>query len=229
MIRTRLLVALALASGQLACGKKSSSSAGGGGSGTANHLDGAAVSDDGDGDGGTAAVPDEETLRQGKRTGLGSPDEKPEVATEGLIRAMLGKTVAWDRFIDPARGVIELTAIGSTTGQDKLARRCGPEIASLTGFVASTLSGRLDDGALAYELSCDNSGLVVPDAEAVEPYAVCSVESPADDQLVYHLVFVTDPTRGLRLAGVSTIDAGADPSRLDDFDRLLGDNSGRCP
>src|SRR4051812_7490093 len=51
------------------------------------------------------AAPDPDPNRRGKRTGL-TAGEKPEVATEDLVRALAVGNVKLDTLIDPKRGVV---------------------------------------------------------------------------------------------------------------------------
>ena len=192
--------------------KKKSTSAGHGSDGGRN----AAADGDGGGD------VEEADVRAGKRTGLGAPDEKPEVATEPLARALVRGEVPWPKVVDASVGVVVLVA-----GQ--VAHRCGEELdQSLTDFAAGA-TGALDADGLVYDIVCDNVGLAVTIA-GVTSHAVCTVSSPSGDGLEYDLVFVPDPKLGLRLIGVSTADALTTADALrDQFDEELGRFGARCP
>lgn len=171
-------------------------------------------------------APDEATLRQGKRTGLGAPDERAEVATEPLVEALVAGTVPWTRWIDPARGVVELRLPADAGGA--VARRCGAGLsAALDALVASMRAATA--GALGYTLECDNLGLFAADPDGALAAAVCSLESPAAGTVIIDLVFVPDDARGLRLVGISTVPADADATEaLAAFEPAMA-SSARCP
>lgn len=167
-------------------------------------------------------LPDEDTLRAGKRTGLGGPDEQPEVATEDFTRAVVAGTTPWSRVVAPGNGVVELRHVGAV---HTITRRCGPAVDAALATLAAEITAALAHPEL-YDLSCDNTAL----AGAEPRSALCSVESAASGELAYDLIFVPDPTLGLRLAGVSAVESGA-PSddELDAFDLELARASARCP
>ncbi len=170
--------------------------------------------------------PDEATLRQGRRTGLAAPDEKPEVLTEELIEALVAGTIPWSRWIDPARGVVQLALPAETAGP--VARRCGAALTAALDALTATMRSAAAD-TLGYTLDCDNHGLFAPDPGGAQPAAACSLESPAPDTLIIDLVFVPDPTRGLRLVGISTVPADADPgAAVADFEAAMA-HADACP
>ncbi|MBE7448346.1 MAG: hypothetical protein HS111_05515 [Kofleriaceae bacterium] len=211
----------------LAGGCKRSSSGSGDGSGNAGPLAG-------DGDAGPVAdgEPDEATVRAGKRTGLGAPDERPEVATEPLVRALVRGEVPWSKVVDPGRGVIELRSLpGSDDGPAvaEVGHRCGAALdRALAGFAAG-VTAALDAPGLLQDVACDNVGLAVTIA-GVASHAVCSVSSPAGDGVEHDLVLVPEPGRGLVLVGVSVADALTTAEELRDrFDEELGRYGRRCP
>ena len=53
----------------------------------------------------------EKARRRGKKTGLGAPDEKPEVVVEELLRAIAAGKVDVRRFLDPDRVVLDMTSM----------------------------------------------------------------------------------------------------------------------
>ncbi|MBL8623132.1 MAG: hypothetical protein JNK64_17580 [Myxococcales bacterium] len=172
---------------------------------------------------------DEPTLRAGKRTGLASPTELPEVATEEFVTALLAGTQPWTRVIDRKFGVVELRTLDDAGKPVPavMGRQCGatldPALARL-GKVASTA---LADAALGYQLVCDNSGLA---PAAGIPVATCAIDADADGALGFDLLFVPDATLGLRLVGVTLLDATPPPTAIaDSFDEELGRVDARCP
>jgi hypothetical protein len=172
-------------------------------------------------------APDEETLRRGKRTGLGAPDERAEVATEALIEAMVAGAVPWSRWIDPARGVVELRLPADAGGA--VARRCGAGLTAALDNLTATMKAAAT-GALGYTLDCDNLGLVVADPGGAPPAATCSLESEAGATVIADLVFVPDGGRGLRLIGVSTVPSDADSTAgLEAFEAEMARADARCP
>lgn len=174
-------------------------------------------------------APDEATLRAGKRTGLGGPDETPEVATEDLARALLSGAAPWSRVVAPGAGLVELRHVEHADGTPTdrfLGRHCGPAAEEALRRVAAAASAALADAALGYELACDNRGLVGPAPRS----ALCSIDGPAEYALGHDLVFVPDPTLGLRLVGVTTIDTGAAiDAEMDAFDLELAKPGPPCP
>jgi hypothetical protein len=226
MSRAALALALAVACASvalLAC-KKPSPSGGGNGSATARGDGGPATSDGRD--------PEEADVRAGKRTGLGAPDETPEVATEPLARALVRRDVPWSRVVDPARGVAELRSIPASdqaAADDSVEHRCGAALDQALAAFATGVTATLDAPGLVYDIQCDNIGLSVT-IPGVESHAVCTVSSPAGDGLEYDLVFVPDDRLGLRLIGLATAHAVTTPDELRDrFDELLGRYGARCP
>ncbi|MBZ0234998.1 MAG: hypothetical protein K8M05_21905 [Deltaproteobacteria bacterium] len=166
--------------------------------------------------------PDEADVRAGKRTGLGAPDEKPEVATEDFARGLVRATVPWAKVLDRGAGVVEL-ADGAVT------HRCGAALDAALAAFAQRATASLDDPGLLYDVACDNVGLAVT-IPGVASHAVCSIASPAGEGLEHDLVFVPDAAKGLRLVGVSTTDALAtDDAVRDAFDEALGRYGQRCP
>lgn len=225
--RVTVVVAAATALATVVAGPgcKRSSSVGGGGSAAALA---------GDGDAGPVAgdEPDEAAVRAGKRTGLGAPDERPEVATEPLVRALVRGEAPWAKVVDAGRGVIELRARPATEtapADEQVAHRCGAALDQALADLAAGVTGALDAPGLLYDVACDNVGLAVA-VPGVTSHAVCSVASPSGGGLEYDLVLVPEPGRGLVLIGVSVADAVATPDELRDrFDAELGRYGRRCP
>jgi hypothetical protein len=170
---------------------------------------------------GNSAEPEEADVRAGKRTGLGAPDEKPEVATEDLARGLLRGTVSWPRVIDPRLGVLELTT--------RVEQRCGDALEAAIVAFREGATAALDDPALVYDVQCDNVGLSVT-IPGVTSHAVCSIASPSGSGMEFDMVFVPDTALGLRLIGLSAADAvAADDALRDQFDEALGRLGARCP
>ena len=176
---------------------------------------------------GAGTDPDEATLRAGKRTGLGGPDEPPEVATEALIEAIVGGTVPWSRFVDPSRGVVELRLPADRGAASPVARRCGAGLTTSLDALTAAMKAAAT-GGLGYALDCDNLGLVVPDPGGAPAAATCSLESPAAGTIIVDLVFVPDAARGLRLVGFSTVPEDAD-APLPVFEAEMAGADARCP
>lgn len=172
--------------------------------------------------------PDEATLRAGKRTGLGGPDQKPEVATEELIEAMVAGTVPWTRWIDPVQGVVALK-VPADADDEVVVRRCGAELtAALDALTAAMKTAAAS--SLGYALDCDNVGLFTVDPSGASPAATCSLESPAGGTIIVDLVFVPDAARGLRLVGISTLPSDGDATTgLETFEAEMARTDARCP
>lgn len=164
--------------------------------------------------------PDEATLRAGKRTGLGGPDETPEVATEDFVRALVEGKAAWTRVVAPGAGVVELRA-----AEHRMQRRCGAEVDAGLAALASAVSAALGDATRGAALECDNADLAGPPPQS----AICTLDSGAD-AAAYDLIFVPDPTLGLRLVGYTLLADGlADDADLDAFDLELARTGKLCP
>lgn len=171
---------------------------------------------------------DEATLRTGKRTGLGAPDERPEVATEEFVGALLSGAQPWTRVVDPRFGVVELRTLDgdSKVVAASMGRQCGAAIEPALARLGKAASTALASTTFGYQLSCDNSGLVTPGGIAV---ATCSIDSDADGGYGFDLLLVPDATLGLRLIGITLLDATPPPSDIaDSFDVELGRLDARC-
>ena len=172
---------------------------------------------------------DEATLRAGKRTGLGGPTELPEVATEEFVTALLAGTQPWTRVIDRKFGVAELRTLDDA-GKPvpaTMGRLCGATLDPALARLGKVASAALADAALGYQLLCDNSGLAP--ATGI-PVATCAIDADADGALGFDLLFVPDATLGLRLVGITLLDATPPPSTVaDSFDEELGRVDARCP
>jgi|JI10StandDraft_1071094.scaffolds.fasta_scaffold03781_8 hypothetical protein len=190
-------------------------------------VDGAAAGDPAPDDPAPTDAVDEATLRAGKRTGLGAADERPEVAVEEFAQALLTGAQPWARVVDPAVGVVELRTLDSD-GQvvaATMGRRCGAEADAALARLAKAASAALGRTVQGYRLTCDNSGL----GDAA-PVALCSID--ADDEQNgqgFDLVLVPDAVRGLRLVGITLLDATPPPAEVADaYDAELGAAT-RCP
>lgn len=172
---------------------------------------------------------DEPTLRAGKRTGLASPTELPEVATEEFVTALLAGGQPWTRVTDRKFGVVELRTLDDA-GKPvpaTMGRLCGAALDPALARLGKVASGALADTALGYQLLCDNSGLV---PAAGIPVATCAIDADADAALGFDLLFVPDVTLGLRLVGITLLDATPPPTTTADaFDEELGRVDARCP
>lgn len=172
---------------------------------------------------------DEATLRAGKRTGLASPTERPEVAAEEFVTALLAGTQPWGRVIDRKFGVVELRTLDDA-GKPvpaTMGRLCGAALDPALARLGKVASAALADAALGYQLACDNSGL---DPAAGIPVASCAIDADADGALGFDLLFVPDATLGLRLVGITLLDATPPATTIADaFDEELGRVDARCP
>lgn len=172
---------------------------------------------------------DEPTLRAGKRTGLASPTELPEVATEELVTALLAGAQPWTRVIDRKFGVVELRTLddASQPVPAVMGRLCGAALDPALARLGKVATAALADTALGYQLVCDNSGLAP--ATGI-PVATCAIDADADGALGFDLLFVPDATLGLRLVGITLLDATPPPTTTADaFDEELGRVDARCP
>ena len=174
------------------------------------------------------AKPTEDQLRSGKHLGL-TTGELPEVVSEELIRAIAAGKVKLDRVVDPKHAVI-VDAVGvsspCTPGDKKCekanASRFKPRkpLAYLQAMVKAAGATNGADG-----LTCTNEYLVDADPSfgtltnkgdvdgkrAATPlrYATCSVPGPAEYAEGFHVLFVPDATRGVRLAAVVSSEVGS--------------------
>lgn len=171
---------------------------------------------------------DEAALRAGKRTGLGAPDERPEVATEEFVGALLAGAQPWSRVVDPRFGVVELRTLDgdSKIVAATMGRQCGAALEPALARLGQAASAALASTSLGYQLTCDNSGLTTPGGIAV---ATCSIDADADGGNGFDLLLVPDATLGLRLIGITLLDATPPPSNIaDSFDVELGRLDARC-
>jgi hypothetical protein len=167
-------------------------------------------------------APDEASLRKGKRTGLGAADEKPEVLTEDLIRALASGKVDLARFIDPKRPPVEASSV-STPCDDPKDKDCGYKPHGLgKGYLAAMVkAGSAEDER---KLTCDNRFAATPDpawgardrfgeledgAKATPArYLTCSVFGGGEWAESFHVLFVPDEARGLRMVAQVSQDVG---------------------
>lgn len=180
----------------------------------------------------------EAALRQGKRTGLGGPDELPEVVVEALIAAIAEGKVPAARFIDPAEGYLEhviMPGAMEKSDPDIIKRHCGAKAAARFTDDARTLireaaEGRKDPAYVDHELICGNEFLAAPDPEfggrpdpaggdalvGATPwrYALCRSGGAAEYDANYELLFAPDATRGVRVVGMLTWEGGMNPDAV---------------
>lgn len=176
--------------------------------------------------------PDEDELRDGKKTGLGAAGDKPEVLVEALVIAIAEGKVAADRFVDPARGFIEhviLPGAAEVSDPDVKVRHCGKKAAAALKEYATTMVAKQKEGAkygpdeADHVLLCDNTYLAEDDPEfggTYDPdtdkttgghklrYAVCGSSGAVEWDANYELVFVPDDARGLRVVGMLVWESG---------------------
>ncbi len=171
--------------------------------------------------------PTEDMLRAGKRTGLGSPTERPEVATQAFVGALLAGAQPWSRVVDPRLGVFELRNIDGdrhpvppTAGW-----QCGAAIERALARLTAASKARAGDEQLGYKFACINDPL-----DDAPPMASCAIYADADGAPGFSLVFVPDPALGLRLTGVLMGDERAIPGELRHaFDVQVARADTRCP
>lgn len=226
-MRRAALVALALAAGCSSKPRKAPPPATADAGVTAPGVDAGATTVDADAPD-EAAGPDETTLRAGKRTGLGAPDERPEVATEEFVAALLSGAQPWSRVVDPRFGVVELRTLDgdSKVVAATMGRQCGAALAPALARLGKAATTALAATTFGYRLSCDNSGLTTPGGI---PVAACAIDSDADGGFGFDLLLVPDATLGLRLIGITLLDATPPPSDIaDSFDVELGRLDARC-
>lgn len=173
---------------------------------------------------------EERERRNGKRTGLGGPDEKPEVIVEYLIRAIAAGKVPAKRFIDPKLGVIERISLPGGADKpvpDVKRHTCGDARATsyIKGMVEAEVRGKATD---LYALHCNNQYATVEDpAFGTDPTAdkpgtpvplehVTCMTGPGPDEYaeLFSVVFVPDPKLGLRLAAIVSTEQGANAGKV---------------
>jgi hypothetical protein len=166
--------------------------------------------------------PSEAELRKGKRTGLSAADEKPEVLTEELVRAMASGKVDVARFIDPKRPPVDASSV-STPCDDPKDEGCAYKPHGLgKGYLAAMVKvGSNEDER---RLTCDNRFAATPDpawgardrfgeiedgAKATPArYLTCSVFGGGEWAESFHVLFVPDEKRGLRMVAQVSQDVG---------------------
>lgn len=179
----------------------------------------------------------EAARRQGKRSGLGAPDELPEVVVEALIAAIAEGEVPATRFIDPAEGYLEHTIMPGAMDEaepDVIKRHCGAPAAARLRDDAKTLmreqaEGAKDPAYVDHALGCDNEFIAVADPEfGARPapdggamiggtpwkYALCRSGGAAEYDANYELLFAPDATRGVRVVGMLTWEGGMNPAAV---------------
>lgn len=173
---------------------------------------------------------EERERRNGKRTGLGGPDEKPEVIVEDLIRAIAAGKVPAKRFIDPKLGVIERISLPGGADKpvpDVKRHTCGDARATsyIKAMVEAEVRGKATD---LYALHCNNQYATVEDpAFGTDPTAdkpgppvplehVTCMTGPGPDEYaeLFSVVFVPDPKLGLRLAAMVSTEQGANAGKV---------------
>jgi hypothetical protein len=163
----------------------------------------------------------EAARRTGKHLGL-TKGEKPDVLSEELLRAIAKGTVKLDRFVDPKHKVAIIDQVGSPCGPDEEACKKAnkPKARTALQYVQAMVKAESAD----LPMSCDNTFVGEPDPtfgsldrhgepdpkRAATPtrYASCTVPGAAEYAESFHVVFVPDATRGLRLAAAVSIEVG---------------------
>lgn len=174
-----------------------------------------------------ASVSREDALRSGKRTGMGSPAERPEVATQAFVGALLAGAQPWSRVLDPRFGVFELRnidgerhAVPASAGW-----RCGVEIDQALARLSAASARHAGDEQRGYQFACINDPL----GDAT-PTASCAIYADAEGAAEFSLVFVPDRSLGLRLTGVLMGDERSLPAELSQrFDVEVARADARCP
>jgi len=188
--------------------------------------------DAGDGDAADDDADDDEAaLRKGKPTGLGAPDELPEVATEDLIRALAAGKIAPARLIDPAAGIAETIIMpggGDKPEPEIHRRRCGKQADKLLLQVAKAMARREADGKADgdHAIECSNSFLAAPDpdfgkweiddAKRARParplrHASCGASAAVEYDSIFDLILVPDGQGKLHVAAILEWESGMNP------------------
>jgi hypothetical protein len=177
----------------------------------------------------SVALPDaaphgtEEQLRAGKHLGLVAT-EKPEIVSEELLRSIAGGKVKLDRFVDASHEVIVASSGGGSpcAPDDK---KCLAEgvvkprspLAYIQAMIKKSSTEPIGDSAL----TCENTFFAAADPDFgrwggkgdIDPsrtatpirYATCSVRGDGEYAESFHVLFVPDDVRGVRLvAAVSS-------------------------
>ncbi len=180
-----------------------------------------------------AGEPDPEVgLRAGKRTGLGAPDEKPEVAVEALIKGIAEGTVAPARLIDPAAGFVKTIIMPGAEEKEVPEvhkRLCGKAAENELVALAKNLVAQEaeDPSHMDHVIACSNNFLASPDPEfglledSGDPktdrparplaYALCRSDAAGEYDANIELFLLPDPERGLHVAGALTWESGMNP------------------
>lgn len=169
----------------------------------------------------------EDTRRAGKRTGLGSPTERPEVATQAFVGAMLSGAQPWSRVVDPRRGVFELRNIDADRRPVAATAdwQCGAAIDQALARLSAAAAARPGDEQLGYKFACINDPL-----DEVPPSAGCAIYSSAEGAVGFSLVFTPDPALGLRLTAIMMGDERSIPGDLQQrFDEQSERPDPHCP
>ncbi|MBP6845991.1 MAG: hypothetical protein KA201_19690 [Kofleriaceae bacterium] len=180
----------------------------------------------------------EAAARQGKRTGLGTPDEVPEVVVEALVAAIAEGKLPAARFVDPAEGYLEhiiMPGAMEKPDPDVIKRHCGAKAAARFADDARTLlreqaEGTKDPAYVDHELICSNEFLAAADptfgarpdpAGGDTPvggtpwrYALCRSGGAGEYDANYELLFAPDATRGVRVVGMLTWEGGMNPAAV---------------
>lgn len=165
-------------------------------------------------------------FRKGKKTGLGGPDEKPEVITEDLIRKLGTGGMPVARFIDPKLGVHQRIVMPG--GAEKpvpsvIKDHCGDAekvvAAYLKAMVDRETRGKADDDG---QISCSNEFATKPDPDfgkddGAEPEipgvplqnVTCGSSGAGEYDELRNVIWVPDATRGFRIAAIVSTEQGA--------------------
>jgi hypothetical protein len=111
---------------------------------------------------------------------------------------------AWDKVVDPSRGVVELRVVASAI-DDKLAekwlkRQCGGDALAAAKTMGDAAATRIGQDEF-YDFICNDTG---PDA------VHCFQRGAAEYDLGYGFDFARTPS-GFILTGITTIDVGSAP------------------
>jgi hypothetical protein len=168
--------------------------------------------------------------RTGKKTGLGAPDDKPEVIVEDLLRALAEGKVPASRFIDPKLGVIE--RIHLPGGSDEPApeikkHRCKDADKRATeyvkamvkasgsggdegGMVCNNAFASTDDPEFGADEMGDKPGGVVP----MKHVTCAGGAAEGEYGEIFHVEWVPDAERGFRIAAIVSTETGATTGTL---------------
>ena len=206
-------------------GSDAGSAAGSGaGSGSAAAGSGAGSAGSADDDGLAEWRAKEMPRREGKKTGFGAPDEKPEVVTEDLLRKIAAGEVPVKRFIDPKLGVYDWTSMPGGSDKPKAdvkTQRCADAEKEVAGFIKKLVDRETaTKGETA--ITCGNEFVATEDPNfgademgekpkhaVPHKHATCVQAGLGEYDAVYWIVWQPDAERGLHISAIVGTEQGA--------------------